>query len=185
VLGPLDPVVLYTMSWSTEFAVPCVPPPVGAALRLLAASTRAQTAVELGTGLGVSGLWLLQGLPDSAVLTTIDVDPDHQAMARQAFDAAGAGTGRTRLITGRAERVLDRLVDHGYDLVFVDLDDDPQWTADEGEQPPLWLTGAARILRPGGLLVLHQPTTAAASALSEQTWSPAPLGPQLLAATRR
>jgi predicted O-methyltransferase YrrM len=174
------------MSWSAEFAVPCVSPAVGAALRLLAHATRARAVVELGTGLGVSGLWLLQGLAPEAVLTTIDKDLDHQQMARQAFAAAGAPAGRVRLITGRAERMLARLADHGYDLVLVDLDDEyPQWTdGDEDPPPPFWLAHAARLLRPGGLLLLHQPTDHAVTAVAGPGWSPAWLGDDLLAATR-
>jgi predicted O-methyltransferase YrrM len=69
------------MSWSAEFAVASVAPATGTVLRLLAASTQARSVVEIGTGLGVSGLWLLQGLRPDAVLTSIDVDSDHQAMA--------------------------------------------------------------------------------------------------------
>ena len=44
--------------------------------------------IEIGTGAGVSGLWLLSGAPD-AVLTTIDSEADHQQVARKAFIDAG------------------------------------------------------------------------------------------------
>jgi predicted O-methyltransferase YrrM len=180
----VDPVVLHTMTWSAEFAVPCVMPATGAVLRLLAAGTRARSVVEVGTGLGVSGLWLLQGLAADAVLTTIDIEIDHQAMARQAFAAAeAAGFGaprdevspaRTRLIAGPAKQVLDRLADGSYDLVFVDMDDHPLCT-----------DAARRLLRPAGLLVLHQPTAEDHARLSGREWAAAQLGPDLLAATRR
>jgi predicted O-methyltransferase YrrM len=180
----VDPVVLHTMTWSAEFAVPCVSPATGAVLRLLATGVRARSVVEVGTGLGVSGLWLLQGLAADAVLTTIDIEVDHQAMARQAFAAAeaartttlyeGANAARTRLIAGPAMQVLDRLADGSYDLVFVDMDDHPLCTE-----------AARRILRPDGLLVLHQPTADDHARLSRREWGAAVLGPDLLAATRR
>ena len=56
----------------------------------LAAAGGASNVVEIGTGTGVSGLWLLRGLRPDGVLTTIDVEPEHQAMARQSFAAAGS-----------------------------------------------------------------------------------------------
>ena len=62
----VDPVLLHAMSWAAEFGVRAVSPGTGAALRLLAAATRARSVVEIGTGTGVSGLWLLQGMPADA-----------------------------------------------------------------------------------------------------------------------
>ena len=57
----------------------------GSLLRLLAAAAKAKSVVEIGTGAGTSGLWLLQGMPDDGILTTIDVEPEHQAAARRAY----------------------------------------------------------------------------------------------------
>ena len=78
--------------------------------------------VEIGTGTGVSGLWLLRGMRPDGVLTTIDVEAEHQRVARRVFAAAGLAPSRTRIITGRALDVLPRLADGVYDLVFVDHD---------------------------------------------------------------
>ena len=100
----------------------CVPigPGGGAALRFLAAATNARAVVEVGTGAGVSGLWLLRGMRPDGVLTTVDKDPEHQRAAKQTFGEAGIPSGRARLIVGNALEVLPRLADGGYDLVFVD-----------------------------------------------------------------
>ena len=69
----------------------CVPvsPGVGSALRFLAAAVKARAVVEMGTGTGLSGLWLLRGMRPDGVLTSIDVDPEHQRIARAAFVASG------------------------------------------------------------------------------------------------
>ena len=40
----------------------------GVLLRLLAASVKAKSVVEIGTGAGTSGLWMLQGMPDDGIL---------------------------------------------------------------------------------------------------------------------
>ena len=55
----------------------------GAVLRLLAAASKAKSVIEVGTGAGTSGLWMLQGMPADGILTTIDVEPEHQAAARR------------------------------------------------------------------------------------------------------
>ena len=123
-----------------------IPPSVGAALALFARMLDAKTVVEIGTGAGVSGLWLLHGLREDGVLTTIDSEPEHQRAAKEAFRDAGIAASRTRLINGRALDVLPRLADSGYDLIFVDAT-----PADH----PHYVREGVRLLRPGGVLVLH------------------------------
>ena len=101
--------------------------------------------VEIGTGAGVAGLWLLRGMHPDGVLTTIDTEAEHQRAAREAFTEAGVRPTRVRTITGRPLEVLPRLADAAYDLVVAD--GDPLDLAEHVEQ-------ALRILRPGGTLVV-------------------------------
>lgn len=96
---------------------------VGAQCAVVAAATGALNIVEIGTGAGVSGLWLLHGAR-RATLTTIDNEPEHLAVARQAFADAGIPPARTRLITGQAADVLPRMNEASYDVVLVDADPD-------------------------------------------------------------
>jgi len=121
-----------------------VGPVTGAALRFAAAAIGARAVVEIGTGCGTSGLWLLRGMRPGGVLTSVDVEPEHQRLARGVFVEAGFPAGRYRLISGRALEVLPRLADGAYDLVFCDAD--PQ-------EYPEYLTGALRLLRAGGVVV--------------------------------
>lgn len=97
--------------------------PVGAQIAVLAATTAALNIVEIGTGGGVSGLWLLHGAP-RATLTTIDKEPEHLAAARAAFSDAKVPPARARFITGRAADVLPRMNEASYDIVLVDADAD-------------------------------------------------------------
>src|SRR3954452_21667605 len=113
----------------------------GAAVRVLAALVSAKNVVEVGTGAGVSGLWLLSGMRPDGVLTTVDTEPEHQRATRQAFNEAGIASTRYRLINGAAGEVLPRLTDGGYDLVFVDADKTSYGTYHEQ---------AVRLLRAGG-----------------------------------
>jgi predicted O-methyltransferase YrrM len=84
---------------------------------------------------------------EDGVLTTIDVEPEHQRLAKQAFSEASIGASRTRLISGRAQEVLPRLADESYDLVFLD--------ADPRDQPEFVVEGI-RLLRVGGAIVVHR-----------------------------
>ena len=120
-----------------------VSPAVGATLRFIAAALNAKAVVEIGTGCGTSGIWLLRGMRRDAVLTSVDVEPEHQRLARRAFTEAGFASNRFRLIGGKASDVLPRLTDGGYDLVFCDADK---------HEYPAYLTAALRLLRPGGVV---------------------------------
>src|SRR4051795_9219144 len=94
----------------------------GAALRFLASVLDARAVVEIGTGTGVSGVWLLRGMRPDGVLTTVDTEAEHQRLAKQGFTEAGIAPQRVRLIPGAALDVLPRLTDGHYDLVFADGD---------------------------------------------------------------
>jgi predicted O-methyltransferase YrrM len=140
-----DPLLTLAREHAVEVGLTAVTPAAGAALRLLAAAGQARAVVEVGTGTGVSGLWLLRGMRPDGVLTTIDVEAEHQRVARRVFAAAGLAPSRTRIITGRAADVLPRLADLAYDLVFVHHD---------RLQYAAAVAAAGRLLRPGGMVVL-------------------------------
>ncbi|MEV9402389.1 methyltransferase, partial [Klebsiella pneumoniae] len=78
-----------------ELGAAPISPAVGAQIAVLAAASRALNVVEVGTGGGVSGLWLLHGSP-RATLTTIDSEPEHLGAARQAFADARIPAARAR-----------------------------------------------------------------------------------------
>jgi len=141
-----SPAILTARQHSLELGIDPVSAATGAQLAVLAAASSTHSILEVGTGAGVSGLWLLAGAPD-AVLTSIDIELDHQQHARTAFATGGVPANRIRLIMGRAAEVLPRMNDGAYDLVFVD--------ADEGSVLD-YVEHALRIARRGGLvLVAH------------------------------
>ena len=123
-----------------------VSPTTGGALRFMAGAVGARSVVEIGTGCGASGIWLLRGMRPGAVLTSVDVEPEHQRLARAAFLAAGFPSARYRLIGGLALEVLPRLADDAYDIVFCDAD-----RQESGE----YLVAALRLLRPGGIVIYN------------------------------
>jgi len=125
----------------------CVPvlPGAGRALQLFAAALGARTAVEIGTGAGVSLLYLLRGMVPDAVVTTIDVEAEHQKAAKETLKAGGFAPESARMITGRALDVLPRLADGGYDMVLIDA---------RKKEYPQYLEQALRLVRVGGLIAI-------------------------------
>ncbi len=140
-----DDVLLRARERGAQLGCTPVSAGVGAVLSMLAAAVRARAVVEIGTGAGVSGTYLLRGMAADAVLTTIDLEVEHQRAAKETFADDGVRPTRTRLIAGRALDVLPRLTDGGYDLVLVDADP---------EGYPAYVDQAVRLLRPGGVLAV-------------------------------
>lgn len=127
-----------------ELGAAPISPAVGAQIAVIAAASAAMNIVEIGTGAGVSGLWLLHGAP-RAVLTTIDSEPEHLAVARQAFAEAKIPAARARFISGRAADVLPRMNEASYDIVLVDAD--PEGVIEYVEH-------GLRLVRPGGTVLV-------------------------------
>lgn len=154
---------------------------VGAQCAVIAAATAARQIVEIGTGVGVSGLWLLHGAP-KAILTTIDNEPEHLGIARQVFAEARIPAARARFIAGRASDVLPRMNEASYDIVLVDADP---------ERVIEYVEHGLRLVRAGGTVlvprVLHggkvadpvqrdEVTKAYRSLIQETQGSPAVIG---------
>ena len=132
-----------------ESAGPLGVSPVGrgtaTTLTFLARVIQARAVVEIGTGSGVSGLALFAGMTDDGVLTSVDIEAEHQQVAREAFIEAGIPNRRFRLIAGAALTVLPKLSDGAYDLVLID--------ADKLEYAE-YVEQALRLLRHGGLMAI-------------------------------
>lgn len=141
-----SPTIAAARQHSLELGVEPVSPGVGAQISVIAAATSAGNIIEIGTGVGVSGLCLFAGAP-GATLTSIDIESDYQQSARRYYTEAGVAANRIRLIMGRARDVLPRMNERSYDVVLVDAD--PQSVIEYVEH-------GLRLVRPGGtVLVPH------------------------------
>jgi predicted O-methyltransferase YrrM len=138
-----DHLALARRNAQTVGVVPVLPG-ARAALEFFAAAIGAKAVAEIGTGTGVSGLAFLRGMGTEGVLTSVDFEAENQRLAREAFQAAGIPATRFRLITGSALEVLPRLIDSGYDIVFVD---------GEKTEYSEFFNEALRLTRPGGLII--------------------------------
>ena len=119
-----------------------ISPDEGKLLHLLLLAIQASTVLEIGSLGGYSGVWLARALPAQGRLTTIEKDPRHARIARQAFAEAGLDA-RVRLIEGAALEILPTLTP-GFDAVFVDADKEPL---------AQYFEWSMRLLRRGGLLL--------------------------------
>jgi len=117
---------------------------IGSQLAFIAAASAASSIIEIGTGAGVSGLWLLHGAPE-ATLTTIDNEPEHVQAARDSFQAARVPASRVRWISGRSGDVLPRMNEAAYDIVLVDGSTDS--VLDDVQH-------GLRLARPGGSVLV-------------------------------
>jgi predicted O-methyltransferase YrrM len=140
---PEDDVIVTARERAQELGCTPIGAAGGATLRLLAAATRATNIVEIGTGAGVSGLYLMEGMSEGGQFISIDVEGENQRAAKEAFTEAGIATTRYRLINGSATDVLPRMRDDAYDLVFVDADKTAYG---------VYFEQALRMLRPGGVM---------------------------------
>lgn len=144
-----DDALAAARSRAAELGTTPVSPAVGALLAVLARSCDAHAVAEIGTGTGVSGLWLLGGMAADGVLTTIDPEREHHRAAQASFAGADIAPSRTRLINGTPREVLPRLSDETYDMVFID---------GPALDLPRFVGEAVRMLRPGGVVAIHDAT---------------------------
>jgi predicted O-methyltransferase YrrM len=125
---------------------PPVEPAVGATLAVLASTVDARSVVSIGSGGGLSGLWLMRGMRTDGVLTALDGDPEQLRAEKKAFTEAGIAPSRARLIFGTPAEVLPRLSSGAYDMVVC---------AGPPREYSEHLAGLLDLVRVGGLLICH------------------------------
>jgi predicted O-methyltransferase YrrM len=141
-----------------------VSPEEGKLLHLLLLMIQARRVLEIGSLGGYSGVWLARALPADGKLTTIEKDPRHAKIAREAFASAGLQS-RVELREGSALEVLATL-EPGFDAIFIDADKEPL---------PEYFRLAMPLLRRGGLLLCDNSFNHGA-ALDPNDRSPTALG---------
>ena len=121
-------------------------PAVGNFLKFATQLTGAKSVVEIGTNSGVGGLWVMQGLPNDGVLTTIDAEREHSKIAKSVFEEADIPATKYRIITGNLIDVVGKLADNSYELII---------TRDAMDLFEI-VQESFRLLKSGGLLIIDQ-----------------------------
>ncbi len=109
-----------TRTFSPDMHVMMVGRLEGRFLRMLVAAVGARSVLEIGTFTGYSALSMAEALPPDGRIVTCEIDADHAAMARRAFDASPYAA-RIEIRLGPALDSL-RTVDGPFDFVFIDAD---------------------------------------------------------------
>lgn len=123
--------------------IPIVGTSVGRLLHVLVRASGARRAVEVGTAIGYSALWIATALPAAGELVTIDPDRERTDRARGFWDRAGVGD-RIQVVNGPALEVLPTL-SGPFDFAFIDALK-PEYAG--------YLEHVLRLLRPGGTVAV-------------------------------
>jgi predicted O-methyltransferase YrrM len=144
---PEDPVHRWVLDETERRGLPNIQitPEQGRLLNLLAQLLGAKVIVEVGTLTGYSGIWLARALPPDGMLVTLECNPEHASLARDAFARAGVAD-RVLLLEGPAAETLATLtLEAPPDMLFVD--------ADKANNRTYFDWGWQNV-RPGGLIVV-------------------------------
>ena len=101
-----------------------ISPGQGRFVYLLAKIAGAKRILEIGTLGGYSTTCLSRALPEDGKVVTLELSPEHAAVARKNLDRAGIG-GRVEIRIGSASDTLDKMIVAGeasFDFVFIDAD---------------------------------------------------------------
>ncbi len=95
----------------------------GKFLYLITKITGAKQALEIGTLTGYSGLHIAKGLAEGGMLTTVDIEEKHSAVARKYFSKAGL-ENKVTVVTCPALDYMKKLAydKRKFELIFIDAD---------------------------------------------------------------
>jgi caffeoyl-CoA O-methyltransferase len=121
-----------------------ISPIQGKCLQLLAVACNAHKILEIGSLGGYSGIWLSRALSANGHFITLEINPTHAEVVRNAFAKAGV-SDRAEVRVGNALDLLPLLEQEApFDLIFIDADKPPY---------PQYLDWALRLSRPGSIIV--------------------------------
>lgn len=93
----------------------------GRMLKLLTTMIQPKRALELGTFSGYSALCIAEGMPEGAVIDTIEVDDELEDFIRENLASSPHG-GKVCLHIGDALTVMELWGNEEFDLIFIDAD---------------------------------------------------------------
>ncbi len=113
---------------------------IGSLLKTLISSKLSSNFLELGTGIGLSLSWMIEGMDDNSKLTTIDNDPALIDIAQEFF----GNDRRVDIICIDGTEWIQNYSGEKFDLIFADA-----WPGKYSE-----LDEALALVKPGGLYVI-------------------------------
>ena len=114
----------------------------GKFLEMVCHMIQPKRVLEIGTFTSYSAIAMAQGLPDDALIYTIEVNEEMESFIREFITKSGM-ENKIRLMMGNALEIIPTL-DEAFDLVFIDADK---------EQYVDYYKLAKEKLRPGGFII--------------------------------
>lgn len=113
---------------------------IGTLLKSLIASKTQANILELGTGIGLSLAWMIEGLDESSKLTSIDNDPQLTDIALDFFGK----DARVQILCEDGSQWIKNYKGEMFDLIFADA-----WPGKYSE-----LEEVLELIQPGGFYVI-------------------------------
>ena len=147
-LIPADPVLESALAASDAAGLPqhAVAPNQGKLLLLLAQMQNAKRILEIGTLGGYSTIWLARAVGPDGMVTTLEANPAHAAVAQSNIEKAGLAKV-VDIRVGKASETLSLLASQGvapFDFIFIDADK---------QSNPEYLNWSLQLSRPGTVIV--------------------------------
>jgi caffeoyl-CoA O-methyltransferase len=115
---PPDRVLAEMEAQAAGDGIPIVVPATGRLLEVLALARGARRALEIGTAIGVSTLYIARGLAEGGRIVSFEIDPERHAAAQDYLERAGVGD-RVDLRLQDAREGLPTL-EGKFDFAFLD-----------------------------------------------------------------
>jgi predicted O-methyltransferase YrrM len=115
---PPDPVLAEMEAHAARDGIPVVVPPTGKLLQVLALAAGASRALEVGTAIGVSTLYIARGLAPGGRILSFEVDPERHRSAREYLERAGVADRADLRLQDAREGVAS--LKGSFDFAFVD-----------------------------------------------------------------
>lgn len=124
-----SPALAAARDHAAEFSLPTPDECTGQLLTTLSAAATGHAvqtgdkaqAIVISPAASVVGLYILQGLAESGILTCVDPEAEHQANAKTTFRNAGYAPSRVRFLPSRPLDVMGRLANDSYQLIYADV----------------------------------------------------------------
>jgi predicted O-methyltransferase YrrM len=121
-----DPILLEIEKDAEKRSVPIVGALCAKVISMILKSAKPEKALEVGTAIGYSGIWIARSLQgDAKKLTTIELDPKMREKAANNFKKAGVEQF-VEIVPGDARKIVPELVSKNegtFDVVFLDVGD--------------------------------------------------------------
>jgi predicted O-methyltransferase YrrM len=98
----------------------------GSLLKTLAASKLAGQFLELGTGTGLSTVWIAEGMTQDSSLWTVELEPTYSQVAREVL----ANDQRIKFFVEDGTAFLERYQLERFDFIFADTWPGKYWSLD-------------------------------------------------------